>query len=142
MKECARCKVLKPPADFSKRNSKGALGSYCKECQRIYAKEHYTANKTYYVGKARSFNRIRKTEIDDIYLKLKQVPCADCKQVFPPYVMDFDHVMGVKSANVSKLRQGHSMVHFLAEVQKCEVLCSNCHRIRTHSRRAGVRIPP
>jgi uncharacterized OB-fold protein len=63
--------------------------------------------------------------------KLKSVPCMDCGRSFPPYVMDFDHVRGRKSYEISRVR---SMAKVLAEVGKCDVVCSNCHRIRTHSR--------
>ena len=42
MKQCRKCLVLKPQSDFrsSKRNKDG-LGSYCKRCNKEYAREHY-----------------------------------------------------------------------------------------------------
>ena len=64
----------------------------------------------------------------------KEVPCADCGGVFPPYVMDFDHVTGEKELNVSRALRV-SVARMLAEIAKCEVVCSNCHRIRTYERR-------
>jgi len=62
--------------------------------------------------------------------KLKAVPCADCGQRFPPECMDFDHVTGQKVTKVGLMRR-HSVGAFLAEVAKCEVVCANCHRIRS-----------
>lgn len=63
------------------------------------------------------------------------MPCADCNGSFPFYVMDFDHREGeVKLFDVSNgaLRFGRAKV--LAEIAKCDVICANCHRIRTANR--------
>src|SRR4051794_32066082 len=63
----------------------------------------------------------------------KDVPCADCGVRFPTCAMDFDHVRGTKAFNI-----GNTLVSFArleTEIAKCEVVCSNCHRIRTHERK-------
>jgi hypothetical protein len=61
--------------------------------------------------------------------------CTDCKQKFPAYVMDFDHLPNFdKIKNVSSLIRSHMEV-VIAEIKKCEIVCSNCHRIRTYKRR-------
>lgn len=60
-------------------------------------------------------------------------PCADCKQVFPPECMDFDHVYGVKCFAVS-MRSACVSRKLAAEIAKCELVCCNCHRIRTYKR--------
>lgn len=66
---------------------------------------------------------------------LKNVPCQDCGGRFPPECMDFDHVRGEKlfgiGANVSKV----PLAKLMAEIEKCELVCANCHRIRTKRRR-------
>jgi hypothetical protein len=62
-------------------------------------------------------------------------PCMDCKIWYPYYVMDFDHVRGRKHKNVSELIDSLSKKKIDEEIAKCEVVCSNCHRIRTHNRR-------
>lgn len=69
-----------------------------------------------------------------IVLLMKQVPCADCKKFFPPCCMDFDHVRGKKVANVSKIAADGRIEDLLAEIEKCEVVCAICHRIRTAKR--------
>lgn len=62
--------------------------------------------------------------------------CADCGIRSPhPEIYDFDHLPGAeKSAEVAKLLTKGTMAELEAEVAKCEVVCSNCHRIRTRSR--------
>lgn len=62
-------------------------------------------------------------------------PCADCKIQYPYYVMDFDHVRGKKQKNVMELVPSLSKKKIDEEIAKCEIVCSNCHRIRTHVRK-------
>lgn len=65
----------------------------------------------------------------------KDVPCADCGVQYPAWVMDFDHVRGEKAFNVSmavKNCRGLEVVR--SEIDKCEVVCANCHRQRTYAR--------
>lgn len=57
----------------------------------------------------------------------------DCGGTFPPECMDFDHVRGVKEFAVSKSRF-NTMKRVLAEIAKCDLVCANCHRIRTSKR--------
>jgi hypothetical protein len=73
----------------------------------------------------------RRAAVDEI----KSAPCMDCGGTFPPVCMDFDHRPGeVKSAGVSQLKKSASMEALLAEIAKCDLVCANCHRIRTYSR--------
>jgi hypothetical protein len=62
--------------------------------------------------------------------------CADCPPgtVWPYYVLDFDHVRGEKSFNLGHCKS-RSWLVILREVEKCEVVCSNHHRVRTQSSR-------
>ena len=67
-------------------------------------------------------------------LAAKAVPCADCRGMFPPYVLDFDHVRGRKVGNIARLKMQTTRSVLLAEIAKCDVVCANCHRIRTYER--------
>lgn len=60
-------------------------------------------------------------------------PCADCGRFFPAHVMDLDHVRGVKFRSVSKMGT-YSETRLLEELAKCDLVCANCHRVRTHAR--------
>ncbi len=68
---------------------------------------------------------------------LKAVPCADCGGTFPPECMDFDHVRGEKSFGIAVTinRAWHKL---LPEIEKCEVVCANCHRTRSRKRKAAA----
>jgi len=56
--------------------------------------------------------------------------CADCGYNTHPEALEFDHVWGEKLANVNELIGARWDVLF-DELEKCEVVCSNCHRVRT-----------
>jgi len=58
--------------------------------------------------------------------------CVDCGLKGYHYIFDFDHVFGVKWNNISAIR---TMDRMIAEIAKCEVVCSNCHRVRTWDRK-------
>ena len=70
--------------------------------------------------------------------RLKDGPCRDCGGRFPRYVMDWDHVRGEKVSEVAKMRNSNAPIErILDEIAKCDLVCSNCHRIRTHTREDG-----
>jgi hypothetical protein len=63
---------------------------------------------------------------------LKGNTCSDCKGTFHYSQLDFDHVRGVKTLEVSQAT-GLEEDFILSEIAKCEVVCANCHRVRTYS---------
>ena len=63
--------------------------------------------------------------------------CAECGLVMPdhPEVFDFDHAPGSdKLRHVADFATKGTIEELLAEIAKCEVVCANCHRIRTRAR--------
>lgn len=51
---------------------------------------------------------------------------------YPSYVMDFDHIKGTKIGALSRMAgDGKPLASILAEIAKCDVVCANCHRLRT-----------
>lgn len=66
-------------------------------------------------------------------------PCHDCGVSYPYFVMDFDHCSGVKDSDVSRMILGRfSLARIQKEIDKCELVCANCHRFRTHRRANGL----
>lgn len=69
---------------------------------------------------------------------LKAKPCMDCGNCFPSVCMDFDHRNATtKRDSVSSMVEGGREA-LMAEIAKCDLVCSNCHRIRTSRRRASA----
>jgi len=64
---------------------------------------------------------------------LKQgLPCGDCGETFPPYVMHWDHLPGhVKIEEIGSMVGSWRREAILAELKKCELVCANCHVMRT-----------
>lgn len=96
------------------------------------AKRWRRAHLGYYRRKSREHFAKRKAAVD----ALKAGPCSDCRRCFPPECMDFDHVRGEKSFGIAR---GQSLAATLAEIAKCDLVCANCHRIRTVARRRARR---
>lgn len=67
--------------------------------------------------------------------RLKDRACHDCGLWYPPECMDFDHRPGEKKLFSVSSGLNRSRESVLAEVSKCDLVCANCHRIRTKSRR-------
>ena len=62
-------------------------------------------------------------------------PCADCGVIYPPYVMQFDHLGDVKDRDIAQMVNGAlSEERIRAEMAKCEIVCANCHAERTYQR--------
>ncbi len=85
--------------------------------------------------------RVRmRTRNREVLIGAKTAPCADCGNSYPSYVMDFDHIpeRGKKRQNVGHLvANANSVAMLLQEIAKCDLVCANCHRIRTHKRGQG-----
>lgn len=79
-------------------------------------------------------DRVRKDEIKRQVQEKKNVPCVDCGVRYPYYVMQFDHVRGIKENDVSKFVANRQLKKALQEIEKCDVVCANCHMERTFQR--------
>lgn len=100
-----------------------------KELQRKYRREYYERNKESHYAR----NNEKRERLKDLIREAKNKPCADCNKIYPYYVMDLDHRDPLqKLFNPSKLVNHGSLSKMLAEIEKCDVVCSNCHRIRTY----------
>ncbi len=98
-----------------------------RECHKRY----YLKNKQLY----REKNSKRKSDLIKFVIELKQKPCMDCGIQYPHYVMDFDHRdRKTKLASINRMINFHSYSKnkILEEIGKCDLVCANCHRMRTY----------
>lgn len=115
----------------------------CKDCYNTWFREYYKKNADKrqqnrdLVRENRPNRRQRNRELVDSLKRGK--PCTDCGHTFHPYVMDFDHLDGSQKEDgiARMLVNCRSKQAILDEIAKCELVCSNCHRIRTLIRRIG-----
>jgi len=137
--KCSTCAQDKSEEKFCYRvKATGVRNTKCKGCVNQYNKQHYRRNQKSYIAKARRWEKKFGAERRKLVDELKAKPCMDCNRTYPPYVMDFDHLPGtIKRYNISNItKKMGSQRLFLEELAKCELVCANCHRIRTFTRRA------
>lgn len=129
--KCWKCLKDKDKSEFSFVDKKAQkYNTMCKPCKKDYTKGHYQKHKKFYKER----NQERRKKALSFVNELKNNPCVDCKKKYPPYVMDFDHIRN-KNLNISTLaNRQKSIKQIVKEVKKCELVCSNCHRIRTYKR--------
>lgn len=143
MKACYRCKTWKAKSDFTKNlTTIDGLGSWCRVCLSAYNKtkrdtpDGHSSRKLYVELNRRTLLQnaaITRSERREFISSLKNVPCADCCLSYPSYCMDFDHVRGTKRRGLSNMVD-YGREAILEEAAKCDVVCANCHRVRTGSR--------
>ena len=134
MKECTKCKKQKPLEEFNfKIKKKNLRHVHCKECTRLFIKNHYNRNKEYYLTKARKRNKYLRYKINSyISSYLLSHPCVECGEK-DLAVLEFDHTGQIpKFKAVSHLIKDQvSLVKIQEEIDKCVVRCANCHRKKT-----------
>lgn len=145
-KYCNKCGKDQPFSSFSSKNStRDGKHSNCRTCQSSYTKSHYQRNKKSYAIKARRNSRKREHEVRMLIRSQKSKPCMDCGVSYPHYVMDFDHLeKGSKKFMLSvAVRDSFkwSNQDVLNEIAKCDLVCANCHRIRTWRRMLDSKSP-
>ena len=93
-----------------------------------YKRQHYAENANRLRAKMRNQARERKAHFV-AYLGGK---CFDCGVAYPPYIFDFDHRdPSAKLSGPAALMAASSMERIREEVDKCDLVCANCHRHRT-----------
>ena len=101
MKICSSCKKNKDNSEFNKKLDK--LQPYCRTCDNQKARQRYANNREHHIKIIGERNRrIRKEIQEEIKTMKESTPCSDCGKYYPSYVMDFDHVRGIKNNNISK----------------------------------------
>lgn len=123
---CTRCKEEKPLADYhrNKRRIDGYM-SLCKMCMKTQRKLEYTGLKA---EQKRKYSSERRKAHQDVINAAKRIGCLVCdeKEIC---CMDFHHVDSTqKEFILGGENAGRSLVKILAEIDKCVVLCANCHR--------------
>ena len=130
---CRKCPGIKTEDDFHWKIKNIKRATICKNCHRIERKHFYDRNKIKYKSLAKIKNKeIRERNNEYVYNYLLQNPCMQCGQS-NILTLDFDHrdrrdkFMGI----CQMIGEGYSINNIRQEIEKCDVLCANCHRIKT-----------
>jgi len=140
MKTCSKCREVKPLDEFARDvATRSGTRGVCKSCNSLAFAAWKAANADPHRVSTARRRRERRDECRARLDKLKtDMPCVDCGGRFHPVQMDFDHLPGaVKLSGVSAMIGTHAWPAIQREVEKCELVCANCHRLRTHIRARG-----
>lgn len=101
------------------------------EAARAAKRRYYDKN----VAKVKAAAQSQRAQNRAVVAKIKEdAPCTDCGVNYPACVMQFDHIGNDKVDHVNRLVRSASLKTVMEEIAKCEVVCANCHALRTYNR--------
>jgi hypothetical protein len=126
-KTCTKCNQIKSIKDFTRRkSSKDNYHSRCKTCTRKDTQQHYKQNKSYYLAK----NKRQKAKLCSWFKNYKvTLKCNQCDESHIS-CLSFHHIdPSKKEINVATaVARTWSKEKIISEIEKCIILCENCHR--------------
>ena len=133
-KSCSKCKIEKPRLDFHFRDKKkNKINSKCKECQSkagIIWRNKSGQRKIQNIKSLINIRRYIHNKRNFIINYLEKNPCSNCGNN-DIRVLEFDHLNPLtKKYNISQMNS-HNLDNIKLEIDKCQVLCRNCHLIKT-----------
>ncbi len=107
-----------------------------KEYQRTYQREWARRNREKCHARVNANSRKVRLRLRKFLTELKDnKSCLDCNRPYRYYVLEFDHVRGIKQFDITRAVSIRvTMKRLLEEISKCDLVCANCHRERTFSR--------
>jgi hypothetical protein len=120
-----------PIAAFARAGS--GRQHWCRECFKAH-RQGARAQRNIRLGVVAE--RRRRERLHRYVLAwLERHPCVECG-IHDPVVLEFDHVAGKTTEVTTLIIAEASTAEIQREIDRCEVVCANCHRRRT-SRRGG-----
>ena len=132
MKRCTKCGQSKSLLEFWSHRWLGLqLHYWCRDCMKSakqqYYRENIQAERTRAIVRSKAHRAILQR------IKLER-GCAECGYAEHPAALEFDHLPG--EGKSFPLKEVHrALAKLLAETEKCDVVCANCHAVRTANRR-------
>ena len=141
MKQCTRCKLWKEEDEFSFHDKNRGTRQYmCKSCHSEMNRSRYERKKDD-IERVNKESNVRRVEEAQryIYEVLSYSICEDCG-AYDFTVLTFHHVRGNKKVNIADMAsRGYSLEAIKMELEKCIVLCFNCHMRREFEEKSGGR---
>jgi hypothetical protein len=131
-KTCYKCKQELPISQFRcNKSRKDGLQVYCKDCDKLKQSEWYQKNKVSCINKSKICRKRKRDWWHDFKSQLK---CNRCDENHPA-CLHFHHINpSEKEADLSQVVLVWSKKRIITEVNKCEVLCANCHAKEHYTR--------
>lgn len=131
-KICYVCKEEKPLSAFNRNKCrKDGLQTFCRDCGKARSRQYYQENKEKHKGvvnvrKRREIQRNRAFVLECLLSN----PCRVCGEA-DPAALEFDHLRDKENTVKNLAHNGSCLPRIQAEIEKCQVLCANCHRKKT-----------
>jgi len=127
-KKCFSCQIEKNYDLFNKNIRKNdGLQSRCRDCQQKYDRIQYRNSEARRTGQRLNNKKNVERNQRFVWQYLQNHGCVHCPEN-DPIVLTFDHYKGAKNFNICDgVRHGYSLQRIQNEIEKCQVLCANCH---------------
>lgn len=133
-KQCYTCKEVLPTTSFGTNNSKKDKKKHiCKECEKVLRRNRYLVDKNRIYKENHRFHKKRKEVFYSYikeYMKKDYFECTSCgysHTIHAPF--DWHHLDTTKKEYGISSMVRHTKDKLFKELDKCILLCSNCHRI-------------
>jgi hypothetical protein len=117
MKTCVKCNESKSESEFYLK--RGKPNSWCKKCTNSSSAIRIS-----------EWRKRTKQKLLDHFGGM----CKDCNESYPPFMMDFDHRDSAEKEFAISQSSVANWEKILGEAAKCDLVCANCHRMRSHIR--------
>lgn len=107
----------------------------CTDAARDYERGR-RSNPVYRATQAAGTRRSKARRIAVLHQIKVAAGCADCGYHSHAEALDFDHRPGVEKVFSIAQEPHRPWAVMETEIAKCDVVCANCHRVRTASRRS------
>ena len=114
---CKRCGTVHPLTDFPQAGKVKGVQYYRHLCTSCYSKQKLDESKL----RMEKFREYKKT------LKCNRCGYDDYR------ALQFHHTDDNKEGTPSIIARGRSWANVMEELNKCEVLCANCHQIEHYN---------
>lgn len=133
MKKCALCNVEDPASGFNKnKTKKDGLQSICRDCNKQKNRAYYKINAEKQKKQIFAARKIRQADTQEKLCDIfKASACVLCG-ISDPMVLEFDHLFDKVNDISAMLANYRSWESIEKEISKCQILCANCHKKKTH----------
>lgn len=131
-KRCSKCKKEKVLSQFNKKGR--GYNAWCRSCSNKNLRKHYRENKQYYIDKK---NKLKRRTRERIWKIKQNGRCKKCGEDHPACLVFHHTDPSTKKFQIaSNMARTISLNKLMVEIEKCEILCANCH-LKFHNKRVG-----
>lgn len=129
MKKCVICKVEKPTTEFNRNRAKSdGLNTLCRKCSNAKSRQYYKDNKDKHKQATIERSRIiRRRNAAFIQSYKSGLSCKYCSES-ESCCLDFHHRDPDMKISIVSRMTDRSLLRIIEEIEKCDLVCSNCHR--------------